>query len=89
MKLRFVIVAVCALLALTPTALAASGGSAGDGYGGNAGDVQQEVNQGALPASAAKGSLPFTGLDLALLVVGGVALLIVGAGLRRAANRPS
>jgi hypothetical protein len=86
MKLRCLIVAVCALLVLAPTALGAgSSGSAGQGYGGSGG-VQNEVSQGAV-AAAGKSSLPFTGLDLALLVVGGVSLLIVGAGLRRAAKR--
>jgi hypothetical protein len=89
MKLRCLMVAVCALLALAPTALAAgASGSAGKGYGGQGG-VQNEVNQGALHAAAGKSSLPFTGLDLALLVVGGVSLLILGAGLRRAAKRPA
>jgi hypothetical protein len=34
-------------------------------------------------AQAAGGGLPFTGLDLTLMVVGGTALLVVGAGLRR------
>jgi hypothetical protein len=85
-KLRCLMAAVCALLVLAPSALAA-GGSAGQGYGGKAGGVQNEVNQGALNAAAGESSLPFTGLDLALLVVGGVMLLVVGAGLRRAARR--
>lgn len=85
MKLRCLLVAVCALLVLAPAALGA-GGSADKGYGGNGG-VQNEVNQGGVNAAASKGSLPFTGLDLALLVVGGVALVIVGSGLRRAAKR--
>lgn len=89
MKLRCLIVAVCALLVLAPTALGASGGSAGTGYGGDAGNVQSEVNQGAVNAAAEKGTLPFTGLDLALLVVGGLSLVVVGAGLRRASRRPS
>jgi hypothetical protein len=90
MKLRCLIVAVCALLALAPTALGASGsGSAGTGYGGNAGGVQNEVSQGAVHAAASKGTLPFTGIDLALLVVGGLSLVVVGAGLRRASRRPT
>ena len=84
MKLRCLLVAVCALFVLAPAAFGA-GGSADKGYGGNGG-VQNEVNQGGVHA-AAKGSLPFTGLDLALLVVGGVSLVIVGSGLRRAAKR--
>lgn len=85
MKLRCLMVAVCALLVLAPSALGA-GGAAGQGYGGKGG-VQNEVSQGALNATAGKGSLPFTGLDLALLVVGGMTLLLVGAGLRRATKR--
>ena len=88
MKLRCLMVSVCAVLALAPTALGAgASGSAGQGYGGQGG-VQNEVNRGAANAvSGASGSLPFTGLDLALLVAGGVSLLVVGAGLRRAAKR--
>jgi hypothetical protein len=90
MKLRCLILAVFAVLALAPAALAASGsGSAGTGYGGNAGEVQNDVSQGAVHAAATKGTLPFTGLDLALLVVGGLALVVVGAGLRRASRRPA
>lgn len=86
MKLRCLMVVVFAVLALAPTALGA-GGSASGGYGGGGGNVQNEVSQGAAGAVASQGSLPFTGLDLALLVVGGVSLLVVGAGLRRAAKR--
>ena len=89
MKLRCLVVAVLCLLVLAPAALAASGGSAGTGYGGDAGNVQNQVNSGAAHAVASKGALPFTGLDLALLVVGGLSLVVVGAGLRRASKRPS
>jgi hypothetical protein len=89
MKLRCLVLTVCALLVLAPTALAAGSGSAGTGYGGNGGGVQNEVNQGAVHAVAGKGTLPSTGLDLALLVVGGLALVVVGAGLRRASKRPT
>ena len=85
MKLRFVLCVVCVVLAWAPAALGA-GGSAGDGYGG-AGNVQNEVSQGAAPASASAGSLPFTGLDLALLVAGGAGLLVLGVSLRRAAAK--
>src|SRR5262249_26214457 len=100
MKLRCLMVAVCALLVLAPTALGARGGSAGrgargvgggggTGYGGDGGGVQNQVDQGAVHAVAGKSPLPFTGLDLALLVVGGLSLVVVGAGLRRASRRPS
>jgi len=84
MKLRFVMVLVCAALVLAPSALAA-GGAAGNGYGGSAGNVQNQVGAG--NTAGASGSLPFTGLDLALLVAGGATLLVLGAGMRRAAKR--
>jgi len=83
-KLRCLLVVVCAVLALAPTAFGAAPGPAETGYGGGGG-VQSEVNQGVAAESA--GSLPFTGLDLALLVIGGVTLLVAGAGLRRAVKR--
>ena len=84
MKLRCLMVLMCAVLLLAPSALAA-GGAAGSGYGGSAGSVQNQVGDG--NAAGASGSLPFTGLDLALLVAGGATLLFVGAGMRRAARR--
>ena len=76
--------AVCAVLLLAPAAWGAA--PAGKGYGGSGG-VQNEVNEGALNAQGGGSSLPFTGLDLALLVIGGVTLLVAGAGLRRAVKR--
>jgi hypothetical protein len=91
-NLRFIL-ALCALsLVLAPAALAAGGGSAGGGYGGSAGNVQQQVNDGqagagTLGTSGSSGSLPFTGLDLGLLVAGGAVLLVVGATIRRASRR--
>jgi len=83
MKLRYffgAVVVPCAL-ALAPAAFAA--GSVKAGYGGGAG-VQDEVQAAGV---AAGGSLPFTGLDLALLVAGGLILLVMGMFLRRAAKR--
>ena len=53
------------------------------GYGGGAG-VQDEVQAA---GATAGGSLPFTGLDLALLLAGGLILLVLGMFLRRAAKR--
>ena len=87
MKLRCLLVVVCAVLAVAPAAWGAAPDSAGKGYGGGGG-VQSEVNQGAVNAAGGS-SLPFTGLDLALLVVGGLTLLVAGAGLRRAVKRGS
>lgn len=55
------------------------------GYGDN--NVQPGLQQQLGQAVGAKsGGLPFTGLDLTLMVVGGMALLISGAGLRRLAR---
>jgi opacity protein-like surface antigen len=45
--------------------------------------LQQELQGGAAGVNA---GLPFTGLDLTLMVVGGMALLLTGAGLRRMAR---
>ena len=71
----------------------------GGGYGGQAGAPLGSVSGGpsggggaggqggGVPASHVAGTLPFTGLDLALLVVGGLALSAVGAGLVRAGAR--
>jgi hypothetical protein len=39
------------------------------------------------PARVAGGALPFTGLDLGLIAAGGVALLLVGRGLRGLGQR--
>ena len=83
MKLRYVLVGVSAFLVGAPVALAASSGPAGNGYGGG-GYAGNEVSQAA--GAVAGNALPFTGLDLALLVIGGLALLVVGMVLRRAAR---
>jgi len=72
-------------LAQTPTG-SGYGGQAGGSLGGVA-DGQAGAQAGGVPASQATGSLPFTGIDLALLVVGGLALTGVGAGLVRAGAR--
>jgi hypothetical protein len=39
------------------------------------------------PPAKSSGGLPFTGLDLALITIGGLLLLAFGAGLRRFARR--
>jgi hypothetical protein len=65
--------ALVSFLVLASTALAQD--SSVSGYGGQAGGVEQQVETG--------GALPFTGLDLGLLIGGGLLLLAVGAGLRR------
>lgn len=67
------------LAALAWAATALAGNSSVSGYGGQAGGVEEQVEAGG-------GALPFTGLDLGLLIGGGVLLLAVGAGLRRLAR---
>ena len=76
MKLYGLMVAASAALLTTPAAFAAL--PAEQGYGGGAG-VQGELAQG--------GSLPFTGLDLALLLIGGLMLVIMGMTIRRVVRR--
>jgi hypothetical protein len=84
------VVTVCVLSLAFASAAYAGGGAAGQAYGPAGGEVQEGVSQGASPAAAAggnSGGLPFTGLDLAFLVVGGATLLVAGTALRRAARR--
>lgn len=69
-----------ALLAWIPSALAAD--SSVQGYGGSGGQVQSQV-EGGNPGTSTSGSLPFTGLDLGLLIAGGALLLVVGGVIRR------
>jgi hypothetical protein len=73
---RASILALPVLLLTAGTASAAD--TAAQGYGGSAAGGQ-EVAAGA----AAGGSLPFTGLNLALLVLFGVGLVVTGLLLRR------
>jgi hypothetical protein len=73
MKLRVAICTLCASLIFTPAALA-GGVSGTQGYGGRAGALQAQVQSSS--------SLPFTGMDLMLLVGGGLLLVLLGVGLR-------
>jgi hypothetical protein len=84
--------AMVAVLALATTAYAQS--SSVGGYNDEAGQVQTQVQGGGGGDSGASGgggsssSLPFTGLDLALLVGAGGMLLAVGFGMRRLTRAP-
>jgi hypothetical protein len=76
--------------AVTALALASGAGAAKlqtpRGYSGPAGAVQQQVRAG-VSESKTLGSLPFTGLDLALGVGGGLLLLLTGGAVRRLATK--
>jgi hypothetical protein len=61
-----------------------------DGYRNEAGALQGQVNNGT-PSGAVNaegGSLPFTGLDIALLLAAGGGLVGVGLGMRRLTRGP-
>lgn len=60
---------------VVPTVALAGGGSAQDGYGGVAGNVQGTVQK--------SGTLPFTGLSLTIVLVVGLALVVAGLLMRR------
>jgi hypothetical protein len=68
------------------TAAAAFAGSSSallQQYGGLAGETQRVIPV-STHAVRTSGALPFTGLDLALIAVGGILLLLAGWALRRA-----
>jgi hypothetical protein len=63
------------------------GGSNGGNNGGNSGGSTSTPAPAAqVQVASESGSLPFTGLDLGLLAVGGIVLVGVGVGLRRFAR---
>jgi len=72
------ITATVLMLAFAGTALAAD--PTVRAYGGQGGAIQRELQT---PPRDRPGRLPFTGLDLGLLVGGGVVLLLVGGSLWR------
>jgi hypothetical protein len=71
--------------ALVGSGSALAGGAVVSGYGGEGGNVQNEV-AGSQAVHAASGALPFTGLSLALIVGAAVLLVVLGLVLRRAAR---
>jgi hypothetical protein len=89
-RLALLMAVVAVALAVAAPAYAQSAVS--DTYAGKGGGIVGTVNSGNGPSASAPqqvqvgGSLPFTGLDVGLLALGGVALVGVGVGLRRFAR---
>jgi hypothetical protein len=94
MRLRNITVGAVLCIALFVAAGPAYAQSAQSGYAEPAGSVQQQLDNGSndnhkVEASRISnssdngGSLPFTGLDLALVVAAGGVLLAMGLGIRR------
>lgn len=95
MKRLALLMAVVAL-ALVVAVPAYAQSATSDAYAGKGGGIVGTVDSGNGPSASAPqqvqaansndGSLPFTGLDIGLLALGGVALVGVGVGLRRFAR---
>ncbi len=91
MKRLALLMAVVAV-ALAVAAPAYAQNAVSDAYAGKGGGIVGTVEGGNGPAApqqvqtAGDDSLPFTGLDIGLLALGGVALVGVGMGLRRVAR---
>jgi hypothetical protein len=86
-KISSILVALVLCLAFATTAF---GQSAVDGYNDIGGQVQSGVGgsgngtpPAATTADTSSGSLPFTGLDVALFAGAGGLLLLAGVGMRR------
>jgi hypothetical protein len=82
------VVAVTALLVVLALATGASGAKKPSAYRGTGPAIQGQVQAG-VHGNAVKtvGALPFTGLDLAFVVGGGLVLLLAGGTLRRVSRR--
>lgn len=94
MKKVFALLAISAMLVLPAVASAQSG----PGYGSPSGTVQTTIENGSAPkkqaqsvpaaatstpAPESKGTLPFTGLQVGLVAIAGLALVATGLGLRK------
>lgn len=78
------------MMVLALAAPAALAQSSQDGYQPDGPGVVDDTEQsGGEPSGTSDGEeLPFTGLDLVLVAVGGASLLLLGAGMRRLTRAP-
>jgi hypothetical protein len=102
MKTKTMISLIAALAVMAALATTAFAQSSVDGYSDSAGQIQTQVSGGggggtppsgtaatATPVSdSSGGTLPFTGLDVALLVGAGGLLVVAGLGMRRLTRAP-
>jgi flagellar basal body rod protein FlgF len=98
--MRKILSILTALVLALAIATSASAQSSVDGYEDQAGQIQSQIQDGGDAGSttpvattttttdSADGSLPFTGLDVALLVGAGGLLVVAGLGMRRLTRAP-
>jgi hypothetical protein len=94
-RLRYLLVALVATMALAVPASAFAASPAEKAYNAPAGAIQDEVagaQQGGggeeTTPTTSSSSLPFTGMDLALLFGAGGLFVAAGIGMRRLARQP-
>jgi hypothetical protein len=80
------VLGVLALTVLAPTAAMAAGSSSCQAYN-NCAPTTTAATTGTTPGTTSSGTLPFTGLDVVLLVAGGGTLLAAGFVVRRLSRR--
>lgn len=91
MKLRMILGATVLIAALGLASVASAESSSVETYGGNGGQVagiaSSNTGDPGSTAQASSGSLPFTGMDVSLLIGGGVVLLLAGVGMAKLTAR--
>jgi hypothetical protein len=89
--MKTIITAALALVLTLAFATSAFGQASIDGYSDEASQIQAQVADEAQPRStttSSEGSLPFTGLDIALMGAAGGLLVGAGLGMRRLTRAP-
>jgi hypothetical protein len=94
MKTRLTSMIAILVVMLVVAAPAVAQTASQNGYSGTGGQVQAQVDDpsttpvASTESGGGDGSLPFTGLDLALLAGAGVVLVGAGIGMRRVTRAP-